>query len=111
MSDPQQLDRELKEYLEKEPNLKREDRLNYLRALMNKHLEFNKLEHVVTSQDFYEIVSGAKNNYSNARLPVKITKRQMDGNELTHIAMIESFIGYLNRMHLTKKTVKFDYTD
>ena len=111
MSDPQQLEREIREYLEKEPNLRREDRLAYLKAIFNKHFEFNKLEHCVNTYDLNEIISGAKNNYSNKRVPVRITKRQVDSSELPHLAIIESFIGYLNRNHLLKKLVKFDYTE
>lgn len=111
MSDPQQLDRDLREYLEKEPNLRREDRLNYLKIMMNKHLEINKLEHVVNSADLFEIVSRAKNNYTRQSVPVRITRKQVESSELTHIAIIESFISYLNKMNLIKRLVKFDYTE
>jgi hypothetical protein len=111
MSDPQQLDRELREYLEKEPNLRREDRLVYLKSLMNKHLEFNKLDHIVNASDIYDIMSGAKSNYTNKRMPVRISRKQLDSAEATHISVLESFISYLNKMNLLKKLVKFDYTD
>lgn len=111
MSNPEQLDRELREYLEKEPNLRREDRLIYLRTIINKHLEFGKLEHLVNSGDLHDIMSGAKNNYTNKRLPVRITRKQLDSTEATHISVLESFISYLNRNNLIKKLVKFDYTD
>lgn len=111
MSDPQQLDRELREYLEKEPNLRREDRLIFLRTIINKHLEFNKLEHLVNSGDLHDILSGAKSNYTNKRLPVRITRKQLDSSEATHISVLESFISYLNKMNLLKKLVKFDYTE
>lgn len=111
MSDPQQLDRELREYLEKEPNLRREDRLNYLKTLMNKHFEFNKLEHLVNSGDLYEILSGAKEKYTRMKMPVRITKRQLEQGEATQLSVIDSFISYLNRMNLLKKLVKFDFTE
>jgi hypothetical protein len=111
MSDPQQLDRELREYLEKEPNLRREDRLIYLKAMMNKHFEFNKLEHMVNSNDLFEIMSGAKSNYSKRALPIRISRKQVESGEATHISVLESFISYLNRANLLKKLVKFDYTD
>ena len=111
MSDPQQLDRELREYLEKEPNLRREDRLIYLKSIFNKHFEFNKLEHVVNSGDLFEIISNAKNGYTKQRMPVKVTRKQLEPGEVPHVAMIESFISYLNNMNLLKKLVKFDYTE
>jgi len=111
MSDPQQLDRELREYLEKEPNLRREDRLVYLKAIMGKHLEFSKLEHVVNKGDLFEIISGAKSTCTTQRMPVRISRKQIDSSETTHVCIMESFISYLNRMHLLNKLVKFDYTD
>ncbi len=111
MSDPQQLDRDLREYLEKEPNLKREDRLAYLKNMLHKHLEFTKLDHMLNSGDLFEILSGAKNNYTNLRVPVRITRKELEPGQLPHIAVMESLIGYLNRNHLLKKLVKFDYTD
>lgn len=111
MSDPQQLDRELRDYLEKEPNLRREDRLIYLKAIFHKHFEFNKLDHVVNKGDLYEIISGAKNVFTNKRLPLRISRKDVDQSDLPHISVIESFIGYLNRMNLVKKMIKFDYTD
>lgn len=111
MSDPQQLDQELREYLKKEPNLRGEDKLNYLRTIFNKHLEFNKLEHVVNSGDLFEIMSAAKNDFSNRRVPVRVSKKQVDSGDVTQISVMEAFIGYLNKMHLLKKKVRFDYTE
>ncbi len=110
MSDPQQLDRELIEYLEKEPNLRREDRIAFLRAIVNKHLEFNKLEHLINSRDMHDIISTSKNNYTHFHLPLHITKKQVEGTDLPHVAVIESLLSYLNKMNLLKKLVKFDYT-
>ena len=108
MSNPQEIERELREYLEKEPNLRRDERLVYLRTIFNKHLEFGKLEHVVNAGDLFDIISGAKSNYTKAPLPMRISKRPIDSSELPHVAMIESFISYLNKMSLLRKVVRFD---
>lgn len=108
MSSPEQLEQELRIYLEKEPNLRREERYNYLKTLINKHLEFNKLEHVVNSYDLHGIISVAKGNYTNFNLPLNISGRPIDSSEVRYLATIEAFISYLTRMHLLKKLVKFD---
>lgn len=110
MSDPQQLDRELREYLDKEPNLRRDDRLAYLKVIFNKHLEISKLEHVVNSHDLFDIVSGAKSIYGRFHLPVTISRKQVESGEVANIAVIESTFSYLSKMNLLKKLVKFDYT-
>lgn len=109
MSDPQQLDRELREYLEKEPNLRREDRLVYLKNILHKHLEMTKLDHIINGRDLFDIISGAKSTYSKFHLPLKISGKQVESNELANVAVIESTLGYLNKMSLMKKVVKFDY--
>ncbi len=111
MSNPDDLDRELREYLQQEPNLSRGDRLAYLKVIVNKHLEFNKLDHVVNSFDMYGIISGAKQAYSNFKLPMKISNRTVDSSELPHIATIEAFSSYLGKMNLLKKVVKFDFRE
>jgi len=111
MGDPEQIERDIREYLEKEPNLRREDRIKYLKALFNKHLEIDKLEHVINYGDLFEIISHAKNVQTNARLPMKITRKPIDSSEVPNISLFESFISYLNKMHLLKKLVKFDYTE
>lgn len=111
MSDPQQLERELREYLEKEPNLRRDERISYLKTIFNKHLEITKLEHVINSKDLYDIIGMAKSNYTNFRLPLHVTRRRVDTGELPQVAMVESVLSYLSKMNLLKKLVKFDYTE
>ena len=111
MSDPQELERELREYIEKEPNLRREDRLNYLKTIYNKHMETNKLEHVVNASDLFDIISVAKTNFFNLKLPLQISTKKIEAAELTHIALMESVVSYLNKMNLLKKLVKIDYRD
>lgn len=111
MSDPQQIEKDIREYLEKEPNLRREDRLTYLTTIFNKHLDMNRLEHVVNYRDFLGIISFAKTLMGSMKMPVRITNKQLDPNEATHVALIDSFVSYLNRNNLSKKSIKFDHTD
>lgn len=111
MSNPEQLDRELREYLEQEPNLRRDERLVVLKNIMHKHLEFNKLEHVINNYDLFSIISRSKSEYSSFKLPMKISRKQVDSSDLPHVAIIESVLSYLNKMSLLKRLVKFDYTE
>lgn len=111
MSEPQQIEKDLREYLEKEPNLRREDRLAYLTTIFNKHLDINKLEHVVNFKDLFSIISFAKTRMGNMKLPIRISNKQLETSEATHVATIDSFISYLNKNSLLKKFVKFDHTD
>lgn len=111
MSDPQQIEKDLREYIEKEPNLSRNDRLSYLKTIFNKHLELDKLEHLVTSQDLFIIFSDATKHYIKTKLPLKVGKKVLEPHESVHMAVMESFIMYLNRMKLLRKLVNFDYKE
>lgn len=111
MSDPQQIEKDLREYLAQEPNLRNADKLRYLQAIFEKYLEISKLEHVVNKGDLYEITSMAKNRFSNQKLPMFITRKAVEPEEFRNIAVMEAFINYLNGRHLLKRLIKFDYTD
>jgi hypothetical protein len=111
MSDAQQIESDLRDYLDKEPNLSRVDRFKYLEAIFHKHLELNKLEHLITYKDLFVLFSEATTIMTKIRFPVRITGKELETKESVHIAIMEAFILYLNRMKLLKKLVKFDYKD
>lgn len=111
MSDSQQIEKDIREYLEKEPNLRREDRLNYLTTIFNKHLDINKLEYVINYRDFVHIIGYAKSQMSNMKVPVRISNKLLEPNNVPHIALMDAFINYLNKNSLLKKFIKFDHTD
>lgn len=109
MSNPDELERELREYLQKEPNLSRGDRLAYLKTIFNKHWEFNKLEHVVTRGDLFDIMSYAKKTYTQFKLPLSVSGKQIDATEAPMVAQIEAVVSYLGKMNLLKRLVKVDH--
>jgi hypothetical protein len=111
MSDSSQLERDLREYLEKEPNLNRADRLAYLQSTFSKHLEMTKMDHVVNYKDLFNIFSVARSHIVNSKMPVFITKKKLETSEAVHVAVMEAFISYLNKNEILKKLVKFDYQD
>jgi hypothetical protein len=111
MSNPDQLDRELREYLEREPNLGTNERLLFLRSIFSKHLDFNKLEHIINTTDFANIINTSKVEYANLRLPMKISKRLVDNTDYPHVAMINSVISYFNKHSMLRRTVRFDDRD
>ena len=111
MSDPAQIEKDLREYLEKEPNLSRQDRLSYLQTIFHKYLEINKLEHNITSQDLFLIFSEAKTQYVKMKTPTKVSRKVLDPTESVHMAVLEAFLLYLGRTKLLRRLVKFDYKD
>lgn len=111
MSNKEQVDRDLRDYLAKADNLRNADKMSYLRALFDKHFTFNKLDHSVNKGDLFEIISVAKGNYSKQGSRIQISGKEVEVCDLTTVAVIESFIGYLNKHDLLKKKVAFDYSD
>lgn len=111
MSELEEIERDLREYLQKEPNLRREDRLAYLTTIFHKRMELKKLEYVINHNDYFSVLGQAKNFYVKMTLPVRMSRKELLANDATHIAVLESFISYLNRNNLLKKLVKFDYTE
>lgn len=111
MSNPDQVDKDLREYLSKADNLRGEDKMKYLRALFDKHFTFTKLDHVIIRHDLASVIGDAKSNMATMRSRPHISGKLVEQCNLTHVAVIEAFIGYLNRNGLLKKHVAFDYTD
>jgi CMP-N-acetylneuraminic acid synthetase len=111
MSEFESIERDLREYLEKEPNLRRADRLSYLTAIFHRYMEFNKLDHVVNSSDYTSILGHAKKYYVGLKFPVRISRKELEQNDALHICTFEAFINYLNKNNLLRKLVKFDYTE
>lgn len=109
MSDPAQIEQEIRAFLEIEDNIRKSDRLPYLMAIINKHFATDKIDHVVTHYNLGEIMSYAKSQYANTTLPMSISNKVVEGVELNYVLIMESFVGYLNKNKLLKRLVKFDH--
>lgn len=111
MSDPKDIDMDLKEYLDKEPNLNREDRIKYLKAVFGKHFTISELDHSVNYYDLQTILSMAKSQWVNQKLPMSVSKKQILSTDINSVVILESVLNYLNSKKLLKKLVKIDYTE
>ncbi len=105
-----EVEQELRMYLEKEPSMIRQDRLSYLLAIFDKHLIFNTAEHRMQYYDVFSVISGAKHVMGTQVLPIEITSKRIEPNQAVNVALLESFINFLNQKELLKKLVKIDYT-
>ncbi len=111
MSDVEQIEQDLRKYLDQESNLRSEDKLKYLMAVCSKHFTFDKLDHIINDNDIFDIISRAKSAYANTRLPMTISGKIVRGDDIGNILLIESFICYLNKMNLLSKFIKVDKKD
>jgi hypothetical protein len=109
MADAKQIEQELREYLEKEDHLRKSDKLPYLMAIINKHFEIDKLDHMVNHYDLMAVISNAKSNYAGSTMPMYVSRKEVHNSEINHVLIIEAFVGYLNKNKLLKRLVKFDF--
>lgn len=110
MANMEMIETELKQYLQDAEHLDRKDRYVHLKAIFDKHFAMENTDHLLTMGDFHEILGYAKSQYSDATLPMRISRREIYPSEVTHVLMIESILTYLNKFKLLKKLVKIDYT-
>ncbi len=109
MSDPAQIEQELRAFLAIEDNIRKSDRLPYLMNIVNKHFGTDKIDHVVTHRNLIELLSFAKSAFATTKMPLDISGKEVVGTEFNAVLIMESLIGYLNKNKLLKKLVKFDY--
>ncbi len=104
------IEQELRNYLEEAPNLNRNDRFIHLMAIFEKHLKMEKANHILTMNDFQDIVSYAKSQYQHLVLPAKISNRDLYPSEVGNLLMVEAVIAHLNKFQVLKRLVNIDYT-
>lgn len=110
MADIEQIERELKAYLEEEDNLSKQDKFTYLKAIFDKHYTLEKMDHMIHIKDFNDIVSYAKSRFADTALPMRISDKEVHMSEAANALMIDSVIVYLNKMKLLKRLVKINFT-
>lgn len=111
MSKRETVESDLREFLRQSENMRNDDKVRALMAIMDKHLEFQKLKHVIQKHEFNNIVSQAASNLTNQKVNLHISGKPVDQYEQKHVAMIEAVISYMNRHELLRKQVDFNYTE
>jgi hypothetical protein len=109
MSDLEQIEQEILTYLDIEKNLRKEDRLKYLMNIVKKHDDVNKMEHIADYYDVMNMISYAKGEFASARIPMKISKKEVQSQEAVYVLMLESFVCYLNKNKILRRLVRFDH--
>ena len=109
MANPDQIEQELRAYLDEEGNLSKQDRIIHLKAIFDKHFGMDKADYLINGSDVKDIIYKAKITYADQALPIFITKNEIFPSEVAHVLIMESLINYLNKVKLLKRLVRFDY--
>lgn len=110
MANPEQIEQELRDFLANEDTIRKSDRIHALMAIFNKHFGLDKIDHIASRYDLEQCIDNAKTAWPKATMPMYISKREITGQDVNYLLILEAFIGYLNKNKLLKKLVKFDHT-
>lgn len=111
MADPTEIERELREYLEKESNMRHSDKLPYLMIIINKHFGLDKIDHMVDYHDLDALINNSKVAYVDTKMPISISCRELSTTHSNYVLILEAFVGYLNKNKLIKRLIKFDHRE
>lgn len=104
------IEQEIRHYVEKETNLRREERVQYLMAIYRKHFTIDSLEHSIDYHDFMAVVGQAVAAYPKSVQPFRISGKEVHSTDSNHVLIIEAFVSYLNRHAILRRLVKFNFT-
>lgn len=111
MANPEEIERELRDYLEKESNMRHSDKLPYLMTIVTKHFGLDKIDHIVNYYDYDHIVNDAKAVYAQTSMPMNISGRELLPQQTNYVLVLEAFVAYLNRNKLLKRLIKFEHKE
>lgn len=105
----QDMDLDIGLFLDKYNELTNEDRRTLLRVLFQKHVLLNQSELVLTKYDFDAVKSAAASLFSRDLMPpIKISKKEISGNDINLLALMEAMISVLNGKNALRRGVKFE---
>lgn len=110
MSAKEEVEREIREYLEKHDNMIPMDRVKYLMAIYDKQFLFNQMAYELQYHEIINIISMAKSFAGKQTLPVIISEKHLEPQKTAHVAFIESVLAFLNASGLLKKLVQINYS-
>lgn len=109
MANLEQIELELRAFLEEAGHLSKQDQFTHLKAIFDKHFAMEQTEHLMDIGDMRHMVTYAKSQFINTNLPLRISKKEVFPSEVPHVLLIEAVIVYLNRFKLLKRRTSFDY--
>jgi hypothetical protein len=112
MSQLEEIEQDVLDFLSKVDNLSDNDRKQLLMLLFNKHLILNKSNVMISYNDFQYVLNLAKKIYSEESFPIKIEDdkkvlREVPPSEVGHYCLMESVICLLNKKEALKKLPVF----
>lgn len=108
MSEAEQWSQDLMDFLQKVDDLNPKQRKKAVEDIIKKRFKKPKQEELtVTYDDFYKMISYAKNEYSTIPFPLRIGNKEIDIREQANYCMFIAVIAFLNNKEVLKKLPTF----
>jgi len=104
------VEQDLKEALNEMERLPREYQLKTLMQVYDKHLMLGTAPVKVSHYDLMVIISNAKQAMVDLPGRLVVSKKELYQSDIRFVAMLESFIGCLNRLECFKRLPMIDKT-
>lgn len=106
-----ELDYEIKEYLEKIDNMSYNDKLDALRNLFIKHLQLENSEFILNKYNLNSIESSSKREFTEMPTKLILKGTLVSPEKRKILAIIQATIGELRHIKTLRKVVKFKFDD
>jgi len=108
-----QLEIDIMRFFDDIENQNHADKIQTLRNLFTKYLHLNSCDFQMNGYNFHDIISGAKQIFSDKKMPINLEDRRivLTQEELRNICIIESAISHFNKNACLNKIPKFKYTN
>jgi hypothetical protein len=106
----QQLEVEIKRFLENIENQNHSDRISTLRNMFDKYLHLSTCDHMMDRHDLTSIINSAKSSFASKTMPIHLGEKcqKVRQSDLSNLCIIEATISHLNQNNCLKKLAKFD---
>lgn len=103
----EEMERDIKDYLDKIDNMNENDKRDALRLLFVKHLHLENSEFLLGKYEFNCIISNAKTNFVNQSTHVTVEGKDIQQEHKRIICIAQAVIGELRKLKVLHKVVKF----
>ena len=105
-----QLEVDIKRFLENIENQSKNSRVDSLRHLFQKYLHLNNCDYMMDKHDLQTIIGSAKQLFATETVPIYLgeKKRLVEQSELANLFVIEATVGHLDKKKCLNKIAKFD---
>jgi hypothetical protein len=103
MKRKEMIEKDINEFLNNQQGLDISSKRELLKNMFNKHIILTESPLEIDYYDTVNVLGQAANIYSEMSMPVRISGKTLDSNQVIKLAVLESFISFLNNKGAIKR--------